>query len=531
VSRGKTSVGIDINTRSITIATLKRERRRITVVDVQTIDTPQLLDRHNYRDTHHITQAINHALESHITTKPNISLTAMRNRTPMTTVPLKGLTRQKATQVITAQANRHFPNPTEHTLAVDTAQLTIRGKKPKTNNWLAAATPNTHLKAISDIEEGINRPITRVTPKAIATLRAAHPNITTPGDHLILNGSDDGADLTLILDGTIEVLRLLGPNLERDIKPELARTLDYLRSEDRDPPTLHLAAYLDQSQHLAETLQVDVMNVTPWEAPNLTLDPALEENPETLQTATTAIGLALGGLDPQAPDLNLRSARRRAPATQAPAPQRANVMQAASLLAILGAGGYHLMTTLSVNNLRSNINTLNTQLMNSANPQRQTIQELQTNIDQLLHHQALAQQLTSQRLHPTQHIERVVNGLPSTAHSHNGEGLRFQTLTLRTTTETPTAYQPLPADTTPATLITITGIAPDQLTLEQDLRTLEANESLRAHVRHANRTHPDMPDDTSISTQLEILTLEHPNREPPANTPEPLTALRPENNP
>ena len=389
MSRGKTSIGIDIRTRSVTIATLVREGRRTTLLDLQTINTPQLLDRDTYRDPHHITQAINHALESHITTNPTISLSAFRARTLMTTVPLQGLTRQKAAQVITAQASRHFPNPNEHTLATDTAHLNIRGKKPKTTSWLAAATPNDHIKAISEIEEGISRPIARLEPKAMAALRAAKTNITH-GDHLILSGGDDGADLTLIRDGEIEIIRLLGPDLDRDIKPELARSLDYLRGDDREPPTLHLAAYLEHAQHLSESLDVDVMNVMPWEGLNLTLDPELEEDSEALQAGITAIGLALGGLDAAAPDLNLRAAQRRSRKPHAAAAPRANLMQVASLLLVLGAGGYHFMTTLAVNDLRNDVNALNNQLMSAASPERQIVQELQTSINQLLQHEALA---------------------------------------------------------------------------------------------------------------------------------------------
>lgn len=509
MSRGKTSVGIDVRAKSVVLATLTREGRKTTLADIQTINTPQLLERGGYRDTHHIIEAINQALESHITTNPLISLSAARSRTLMTTVPLKGLTRQKATQVITAQANRHFPNPNELTLAVDTAHLTIKGRKVKATNWLAAAVPNEHLKAIAEIQEHTGRAFTRLTPKAIAALHAAYPNITTPGDHLILSGADDGADLTLILGGVIEVIRLLGPNLERDIKPELARTLDYLRSEKRDPPTLHLAAYQEHGQHLAETLEVDVMNVAPWDA--LTLDEELDTTPETLDGAITAIGLALGALDAAAPDINLRLPQRRSrtskPATSAP---RANMLQVASFALVLAGGGYHLMTTLQVNDLRANVNTLNSQLMTNTSPERMTVDELQTSIDELLRHEALAQQLTTKRLRPTRHIARVVNGLPSTSRSSQGDGLRFQTLALRAATEVPAAHQPLNDSDQPATIITITGLAPNNLTLEQDLRELEQDTSLRAHVRRANRTNPEDPTDTSISTQIEILTLHQP---------------------
>lgn len=515
MSRGKTSIGIDVRAKSIIIATLKRDGRHTTLTDLQSIDTPQLLERGGYRDTHHVIEAVNRAIEAHITTNPRIALSAVRSRTLMTTVPLKGLTRQKATQVITAQATRHFPNPNELTLAVDTAHLTARGRKPKTTTWLAAATPNEHLKALTEIEEGISRTIARYEPKATATLRAAHPHVTEPGDHIVLGGGDDGADLTLILNGAIELVRLVGTDLQRDITPELVRTLDYLRSEGREAPTLHLAAYQDHAQHLADTLEVDVTTVTPWDA--LTIDPELEQETALLDAAVTAIGLALGALDDPTPDLNLRPAARRARPTQAGsgAAPRTNIAQAASLLLVLGAGAYHLMTTLTVNDLRASVQGLQAQLTSTTSPERLRVEELQTTIDELLRHEALAAQLTSRRLRPTEHIQRVVSNLPSTSRSRHGDGLRFQTLSLRVATEAPPAHQPLPLDAQPATLITITGVAPNNLTLENDLRALEADANLRTHVRHANRVNPDDPTDASIATQIEVLTLHQPAGEHP----------------
>lgn len=523
MSRAKTSIGIEIRNKSIIVATLVREGRRTTLTDTRTIPTPQLLERGNYRDTHHIIHALNQALEAHITTNPLISVSAARARTLMTTVPLKGLTRHKATQVITAQANRHFPNPTEHTLAIDTAHLSARGKKPPVTQWLAAATPTEHLKAIADIEEGISRPIARVEPKAIATIRAAHPHIIAPGNHIILNGGDDSADLTLILHGVIELVRLVGPDLEREIIPELVRTLDYLRDEGHDTPTIHLATHHQHAHQLAELLEAPINPITPWDA--LSLDPEFKADQETLEASVTAIGLALGALGAPGPDLNHRAAHRAAHGARGRTPQRTTPLQVASLLLVLAAGGYHLLTTLAVNDLRADVQALEAQLRTGASPERHHLSMLQARLDDLLRHEMLALDLASNRLRPTSHIQRVVNGLPSTSRSRQGDGLRFQSLTLRTAMEVPATYQPLPPNATPATLLTIAGVAPDPLTLEQDLRHLETDPSIRAHVRHANRANTDDPTDPTIHTQLEILTLHphDPQTSPEANaTPLPM---------
>lgn len=515
MSRGKISIGIDVRAKDVIVATLKREGRRTSLTDLQVLSTPQLLERGSYRDTHHVIEAVNQAIEAHITTNPRLAMSAVRSRTLMTTVPLKGLTRQKATQVITAQANRHFPNPADLTLAVDTAHLRVRGRKPKTNSWLAAATPTEHLQALGEIEEGISRTIARYEPKAIATLRAAHPHVTEPGDHIILAGGDDGADLTLVLDGVIELVRLVGTDLEHDITPELARTIDYLSGEGREAPTLHLAAYQEHAQRLADALNVNVTTVTPWDA--LTLPPELEEDTALLEAGVTAIGLALGVLDDPTPDANLRPATRRAKPTQAgssAAAPRGNLLQAASLALVLAAGGYHFMTTLGVNDLRSDVQRLQAQLATSTSPERMRVAELQTSIDELLRHEALAEDLTRYRLRPTEHIQRVVANLPSTTRSRTGDGLRFQSLNLRVATEVPPAHQPLPMDADPATIITIAGVAPDNITLENDLRALEAHPGLLTHVRHANRVNTDDPSDPSLATQIEVLTLHQPAGKP-----------------
>ena len=509
MSRGRTSVGIDVRAKSVIVATLKRDGRKTALTDIQVIDTPQLLERGMYRDTHHIIEAINTAIEGHITGSPALALGAVRSRTFMTTIPLRGLNRQKAAQVINAQAAKHFPNPGEHTIAVDTARLPTRARRGKgpEGDWLAAATPNDHLKAIAEVEEGISRPIDRVEPKAIATLRAARAQITQPGNHLVLGGGDDGADLTILVDGVVHLVRLLGPDLERDIIPELARTLDYLRSEGHETPTLHLATQQEHAKRLTEALEVDTLPITPWD--ELAIDDELHLDPNDMQAAVTAIGLALGALDPTSPDLNLKPSGKRAKATRAVAP-RGNTVQAASLALILAAGAYHYLATQTVNGLRDEVRALETQLLSGGTPERRRVEQLQVAIDEILRHEALVLDLTTRRLKPTEHIQRVITALPSSSKAATGQGLRFQTLNLRAATEAPAAHQPLPPEALPATLITITGVAPDTLTLEDDMRVLEQDPYLRGYVRYTNRTHAEDVSDASVNTQIEVLTLHEP---------------------
>jgi len=507
VSRGKTGIGVDARGRSVVAATVRREGRKTVLVDVQAFDTPQLLERGSYRDAQHVAAPISRVVEGHLAHEPVIALGAVRSRTPVITVPLRGLNRQKAARVITAQAPQHFPNPGDITLAVDTAHLPVKERRGKTPNrdWLAAATPNDNLKTIAKIERSVGRAVNRVEPKALATLRAARGRVTQPGDHLVLGGADDGGDLTIVLDGTVHLVRLLAPDLERDVIPELAKTLDYLRSEGRETPTLHLAAHQQHADRLAQALEVETSPVTPWD--DLEVSDAID--PHLLGDAVTAIGLALGALDPGAPDLNLKPAARRAAAHATATAPRGDLLQAASLALVVAAGAYHFLTARAVDNLRGEVRELEAQLLTGGSPERRHVERLQAAIDETLRHEALVHDLEARRLKPTEHVTRVVAALPSAANAATGQGLRFESLALRATDTPPPAHQPLPPGTRPATLVTITGAAPDTLTLEEDMRAVEADPRLRGYVRYANRADPNDPNDATVNTQIEILTL-HP---------------------
>ena len=297
-SKGKstTSIGVDVGSKGLIVAAVEQSGRQTTLTNVAHLDTPQLIERGGYRDPGMLGEALKSVLASYLPTNPRISVGSVRSRTLMTTVSLPGLNRQKATTVIKSQASRHFPNPGKLTLAVDTADLTPparAGSKRAGGNWLVAAIPNEHLNAIKDVEDAFGQSIRRYEPKALAALRAALPALTSGEDHLILSGGNDGSDLTVILDNTIELVRLIGPDFEKDILPELNRTLDYLRSEGRPEPTLHLAIHASEADRLRDDLGLQTVNIlTPWD--DLFAGDDIHAN--ALAGATTAIGLALGGL-------------------------------------------------------------------------------------------------------------------------------------------------------------------------------------------------------------------------------------------
>ena len=294
-SKGTTSIGVDIGSRGLIIAAVRQSGRRTSLTNVTHLDTPLLIERDGYRDPNMLGGALQEILQPYTSSSPRVSVGSVRARTLMTTVRLQGLNKQKATTVLKSQASRHFSNPGELSLAVDTADIEppARGKKRSTDNWLVAAIPTEHLNAIREVEEAFGTPIGRYEPKALASLRAALPALQGGEDHLILSGGNDGSDLTVILGGTIELVRLIGPDFEKDILPELNRTLDYVRSEDRPEPTLHLAIHADEADRLKDDLGLQNVNIlTPWDD----LFGGEEIQPEALAGAATAIGLALGGL-------------------------------------------------------------------------------------------------------------------------------------------------------------------------------------------------------------------------------------------
>lgn len=218
--------------------------------------------------------------------------------------------------------------------------------------------------------------------------------------------------------------------------------------------------------------------------PDLNFRPASSKR---VKAATSSRGLSLGGLS-------------------------GNLFQVIAFVMILGAGGYHFVTVLATNSLRSSVDTLRYEVASgTATPQQAIVDELQAELDDIYRHKGLVDQLELVRFAPTHEIERVIAALPSTGRSFDGTGMRFQSLALEAADDTITSsFQPLPDDHQPVATVSIQALVPSNTVLEADLRALEQHDTLKANLRSSNRTSVTDATDATVTAQLEILTLTPP---------------------
>lgn len=216
----------------------------------------------------------------------------------------------------------------------------------------------------------------------------------------------------------------------------------------------------------------------------------------------------------RAPDLNFRPQGKGGATGRSISPSglSGNLLPMIAFAMVLAAGGYHLVTVLSTNSLRANVEDLRYDVASgSATPEQAIVEELQAELDDITRHKNLVDELRIARFEPTDHIEQVIAALPSTRRSGEGTGMRFQSLALEAAGEMTTAgFQPLPDDAFPVATVTLQAIAPSNTVLEEDLRALESHDTLRANLRSSNRRSTTDDTDETVIAQVEILTLAPP---------------------
>lgn len=516
--RGPISIGIDIRDDHTIIAVVQGGARP-ALRTIASYATHRTSDSGQYRNSDAIRDAIEQTIRTYRSSKPKISISTPRRSTSYSTATLPGLTRNQAHKVITTQASRHFGNHAELHLAI--APATTQPKPPtRAKHWLIAGTPHNNITTLADALASLKATLTHYETPATATLRTI-TTLTNHGTHIVLNGSPDGGDITIINDGVIELIRSYrGDDLDHDILPELNRAIEYLKNQNHHHPHLHLASHHQHQQHLQHSLNLDNEHI---HTPNLNdiLDPNHDISDTETHASLTAIGLALGAL-PKYPNpitpLILNTTARAPTRTSSSSVTNGTLTLAIALTLLAAGGAYHLITELNTRTLRSDVQTLqNTLHSGAATPEQRIIEDLQRDIDHLQRHQRAVHHLNNQRTDTIKDLNDLNSAIPNSANADRNQATRYTSLSINHHTPNNDPNQP---HTT--TLITLNLITPNLTTLEHDLTNLERAPRFTPHLRHANRLNPNTPNDPTINAALHITlhpTPEHdPNTEPSERT-------------
>lgn len=495
-ARGPVAIGIDLREDEVVIAVVRGGKRpHLSSLTRQRV--PRTSDAGVYRSSDAIATTISETVRTYRASSPRISVSAARRSTHYSSADLPGLKRKQAEAVIHTQAARHFGNHADLHLAIAPALERRARAHAAKHRWIIAGTPRANTATLRDALKSLSAPLTHHESAATATLRTI-TGLAQHGTHVVLNGTPDGGDITITHDGAIELIRTYrGHDLERDILPELHRTLEYLRNQDRHDPHLHLASHHADRHRLQDAFELDDDHLhTPDLDTLLSSDDSISAD-ERL-ASLTAIGLALGALGHHhaVPVLDLNHTPRKASGHPHSSTNPLNLI---ALSLLLAAVGYHTLTSLSTRALRDDVAALrHTVLSGAATPEQAIVDELQHQIDTLQRHQHAVNSLALQRTDTIADLHHLNHTITSSAHPDRAHATRYTQLSLD--------HEPTYDHTRPTngSRITLQLISPTLLTLEHDLANLERDPRLSPSLHELSRVDPLDNGNPNVRATLEI---------------------------
>lgn len=479
VSNAQTSVGVDIRENTITVATIKYTQRKRTVTQIGHYRINGISENGILRGGNTVTEIIQNIMNANKNARVNIIVGAARKSTLYATEDYKSLTQNQITKAIPTQAPKFFTNHQELTLA--SAPAYIRKRRRLDNHWVIVGTPSANVRLIREAGKSTRANIIAIEPKAISVLRIT-PDLTDEETHIIINGGDDGTEITVIEDGRISLIRSIPRSSTTDIEPEIARVIDYLRNQTETPITTHLLTH----QTLKENLAAYGVKVR---TPSITdaIDTSTSIPDDDLAGAFTAVSLALAavpasGIAAHYPNVDFLHAGKRSKAARAGGPSPA-FFPIVSAIALAGAAGYHVITNNQINNLRNEVRTLReTVLTGSATEEQRIAESIERQIENQRAYLNAHDFAENERTQPTSDIATILSAMPNVATEDRTKATRFSDLTI--TYERNQLFIP-PGES--FARVNVTFVSPDLQAIETDMNGLETHEQLRPSLRTVSR--------------------------------------------